>query len=96
MKIYTSSLIDSFSDKVSREMLFKCILVLKRIVRLSKRHTARFEPAIENFWHSSQNALSFLRRDSDLIDEFLVNIRDIFDATELFQLVNRADTNDLL
>ena len=40
---------DIFHDEIGRIVTLKLLFVLKRIMKLSKRHGARFEPAVENF-----------------------------------------------
>jgi len=47
---------------------------------LSKWHSSRFEPAVENFRNSLKLPFTLFRRNSNLINEFSVNISDTFDA----------------
>jgi len=73
----TSSLIDTLGDEISRVRFVESIKVLEGVVRLGIRHTARFEPTVEDFLDPLQIALALLRRDGDTVDAFSVEIGDI-------------------
>ena len=47
-----------FDDEVSGEVAVEPLLVLKRVVDLSKRHGTGLEPAVKNFGDSSHGGLA--------------------------------------
>jgi hypothetical protein len=55
----SSSLINTFGDKISWEGVLEQFFVLKRVVSLSIGHTARLEPAVEDLFDAFQIALAF-------------------------------------
>ena len=67
-----SSLIKAFADVIGWECGVKLVFVLKRIVLLSDRHTARLKPAIQNFFDSTISLAVFYK--SHIVDKRSVQI----------------------
>ena len=47
-----------FDDEVSGEVTVEPLLVLKRVVNLSKRHGTGLEPAVKDLWDPSHGRLA--------------------------------------
>jgi hypothetical protein len=54
-----------------------------------------FKPAVENFLHTLQFTLAHLRRDSQMINMFAVNVRESSGTSQLLEFGNGADTDNL-
>ena len=54
-----------------------------------------FKPAVEHLFDAAKYALPSLRRDSDMVNGFTMEISDTLLAREFFQLGNGANGNEL-
>mmetsp|Transcript_6291 Transcript_6291/g.12437 ORF Transcript_6291/g.12437 Transcript_6291/m.12437 type:complete len:589 (+) Transcript_6291:533-2299(+) len=88
-------LIKALSDEVGGEGSLELLLVLERVVALSVGHGAGLEPAVEHLLHSLQVPPPLLRRDRDVVDGVLVQVRDRH-PRELSELSDAAHAHDLL
>ena len=64
----STSLVNSFSDEVSRECVLKVLLVGEGVVALRVRHAARLEPAVKDLCHTVQDPLASRRGDGQVVD----------------------------
>lgn len=64
----SSGLVDSLSNKISREGVLKLPPVLKRVVHLSVRHAATLEPAVKDLRHPLKLPLPTARWDGQTIN----------------------------
>ncbi len=93
----TSGLIETFTDEVSGESLFELFGGGgERIMALSERHRARFEPAIEDFIDSSKDTLALLGRNGDVINVILVQIGNVLDTRKLLKFFDGANADHFL
>jgi len=93
----TSSLIKTFTDEISGETLFEFFVgSAERIMALSKWHRTRFEPTIEDFIDSSEDTLSLLGRNSDVINMILVQISNVLNTTELLKFFDGTNADHFL
>mmetsp|Transcript_29652 Transcript_29652/g.54416 ORF Transcript_29652/g.54416 Transcript_29652/m.54416 type:complete len:299 (+) Transcript_29652:1280-2176(+) len=69
-------LVESLSDEVRGKSALELLLVLERVMLRGVRHGTRFEPTIEHLVHASQHRPRILlRRDGNLVDHVLVQVR---------------------
>ena len=71
----SAGLIDRLADEISRELLLKEFLILKRIVMLRKRHRAGVKPTVDHFRHTVHRLAALRTFDRDLIDVRTVQFR---------------------
>jgi hypothetical protein len=89
-------LIDTLSNEISREGSLKLLLgCTEGVVLLGVRHASRLEPTVKDFLDSLQITFSLLGRDGNVIDALPVQVLDARDSRELFELLDRVDTNNL-
>jgi len=53
------------------------------------------EPTIKNFFNTSKSTLSLPGRNGNVVNFISVEVRDALDAGESFELLYRADSDDL-
>ncbi|MNI52075.1 hypothetical protein D3C73_1068320 [compost metagenome] len=56
-----ASLVNTFTDHISRELILECLYIFKRIVMLSKRHRTTVKPYVNNFRCTFHNAVFTMR-----------------------------------
>ena len=64
----------AFSNKVSREVALKEVLVLKGVVQLAVGHAAALKPAVKDLLHPPQHPFALLAGNGDVVDEVPVQI----------------------
>mmetsp|Transcript_6466 Transcript_6466/g.14027 ORF Transcript_6466/g.14027 Transcript_6466/m.14027 type:complete len:811 (-) Transcript_6466:137-2569(-) len=88
-------LVESLGDEVRGKSALELLLVLERVMLRRVGHRTRFEPAIEHLVDASQDRPRILlRRDGDLVDHVLVQVRHA-DAAQLEQLLHASDADHL-
>lgn len=70
-------LVQAFSHKVSREIGFKQLLVLKGVMQLSVGHAAALKPAIKDIIHTPQHTITTAAGDCKMVDEVSMQIGDL-------------------
>mmetsp|Transcript_6192 Transcript_6192/g.15930 ORF Transcript_6192/g.15930 Transcript_6192/m.15930 type:complete len:430 (-) Transcript_6192:1112-2401(-) len=90
----TSCLVNTFCDEVGRERAIKALLLLVRVVSRGIGHRARLEPAVKHLRNAPQNTLPLLRRDSNVVNRFTMEVLDPH-ARQLLEVRNRLDAHAL-
>ena len=85
-------LVDSLGDEIRREPFGKDIFVLERIMPLRKRHGARIEPTVNDFWHTMHFLAAIGAFDRDFIDVRTMQLNIIRTViTEALEFFNGTD-----
>lgn len=96
IKLPSTRLINSFSDKISWKAIIELFPILERIMDLSVRHRSRFKPTIKNFRDPAEWGFArILRRNSNRIDILSMEISD-FDTRELLQFRNGPNADHFI
>ena len=64
----------TFCHEIGRELLFKCLLLFKRVVHLAVWHGSRLKPAVKYLVHAPQHACACCIRDRQFVDEVPVQV----------------------